>query len=55
MRQAGIYALSKRKHKHRKTPEVLLETTNLLIPKPNIVAANQVWYADITFIKTAEG
>ena len=55
MRQAGIYALSKRKHKHRKTPEVWPETTNLLIPKPDIVAANQVWYADITFIKTAEG
>ena len=55
MRQTGMYALLGRKYKHRKTPEVLLETTNLLIPKPAIVAANQVWYSDITFIKTAEG
>lgn len=55
MREAGIYAVPKRKYRHRKTPGVLLETTNLLVPKPDIVAANQVWYADITFIKTAEG
>jgi transposase-like protein len=48
-------AVPKRKYRHRKTPEVLLETTNLLAPKPEIVNANQVWYADITFIKTAEG
>jgi len=55
MREAGIYAVSKRKHEHRKTPEVLLEATNLLVPKPEIVAANQVWYSDITLIRTAEG
>jgi putative transposase len=28
---------------------------NLLTLKPDIVTANQVWYADITMIKTAEG
>ena len=55
MREAGLYAVPKRKRKHRNPPEVLPETTNLLIPKPEIVAANQVWYSDITFIKTAEG
>lgn len=55
MREAGIYAIPKRKREHRNPPEVLLETTNLLIPKPEIVAANEVWYSDITFIKTAEG
>lgn len=55
MREAGIYAVPKRKHEHRKTPEVLLETTNLLVPKPDIVAANQVWYSDITLIRTTEG
>ena len=55
MRQEGIYALPERKYKRRKTPETLLETANMLIPKPTIVKANQVWYSDITFIKTAEG
>lgn len=55
MRQAGLYALPKRKYKHRKTPNALLETTNLLAPRPEIVNANQVWYSDITFVKTAEG
>jgi len=55
MRQAGIYALPKRKFKRRKTTETLLKTTNLLLPKPDIVTANQVWYSDITFVKTAEG
>lgn len=55
MRQAGLYALPKRKYKHRKTPNALLKTTNLLAPRPEIVNANQVWYSDITFVKTAEG
>jgi putative transposase len=55
MREAGIYAIPKRNREHRNPPEVLPETTNLLVPKPEIVAANQVWYSDITFIKTAEG
>lgn len=55
MRQAGLYAVAERKYKRRKTAETLLETANLLIPKPNIVEANQVWYSDITFVKTAEG
>jgi transposase InsO family protein len=55
MRETGMYALVGRKHKHRKIPEALPETANLLAPKPTIVAANQVWYADITLIKTAEG
>lgn len=55
MRQAGLYVLPKRKYRHRKTPKALPETTNLLAAKPAIVAANQVWYSDITLIKTAEG
>ena len=55
MRQAGIYALPKRKYHRRKTPQTVLTTANLLIPKPEITRANQVWYSDITFIKTAEG
>ncbi len=55
MRLAGLYALPKCTYKRRKTPEVLLETANLLVSKPTIVTANQVWYSDITFVKTAEG
>lgn len=55
MRQEGIYAVSERKYKRRKTIATLIKKTNLLIPKPDIVRANQVWYSDITFIKTAEG
>lgn len=55
MRQAGLYALPERRHKRRKTPEVLLKTANLLVPKSDIVKANQVWYSDITFVRTAEG
>lgn len=55
MRQAGLYALPKCTYKRRKTPEVPLETGNLLVPKPPIVTVNQIWYSDITFVKTAEG
>jgi putative transposase len=55
MRQAGIYAVTERKYKRRKTSEACLKATNLLAPRPDIVAANQVWYSDITFVKTAEG
>ena len=55
MRRAGIYAVPERKYKRRKTPETLLEMTNLLLPGPAIVKANQVWYSDITFVKTGEG
>ena len=55
MRQAGIYAVPKRKFKRRKTAAALLKTTNLLLPKPDLVTANQVWYSDITFVKTGEG
>lgn len=55
MRQTGIYALPTRKYKRRKSLETYLETANLLIPKPDIVAANQVWYSDIIMIKTSEG
>jgi len=55
MREAGMYALPKRKYWRRKTPETLLATANLLVPKPEITCANQVWYADITFVRTAEG
>lgn len=55
MRQAGIYAVPKHKYKQRKASDTLLETANLLLPKPDIVTANQVWYSDITMIKTSEG
>ena len=55
MRQAGICTLPKRKYRQRKTPQTLLATANLLVPKPEITSANQVWYSDITFVKTAEG
>ena len=55
MREAGIYALPKRKFKRHKTTAALLKTMNLLLPKPDIVTANQVWYSDITFVKTEEG
>ena len=55
MRLAGLHALPKRAYKRRKTPGVLVKTANLLVPKPPIVTVNQVWYADITFVKTAEG
>ena len=55
MREAGIYVLPKRKFERRKTTEALLETTNLLLPKPDIVTANQVGCSDIAFVKTDEG
>lgn len=55
MRRAGIYAVPEGKYKSRKTLEAVPETANLLVPKPDIATANQVWYSDITFIKTAEG
>lgn len=55
MRREGIYALPKRKYKRRKAPNKLTETPNLLSSKPAITRANQVWYSDITFVKTAEG
>lgn len=55
MREAGLYAVPERKYKRRKIPETLLKTANLLIPKLDIAEVNQVWYSDITFIKTAEG
>ena len=55
MRQAGLYALPKRKYQRRKTPGSLQVTTNLLVPKPEITHVNQVWYSDITFVKTGEG
>ena len=42
MRQAGLYAVPKCKRRRRKSPETLLETANLLVPRPAIVAANQV-------------
>jgi transposase InsO family protein len=55
MRQAGIYALPERKYRRRKTLETLSAAANLLVPKPDLVKVNQVWYSDITFVKTAEG
>jgi putative transposase len=55
VRQAGLYAVHKRKYKQRKTLNTPLETANLLLPKPDIVVTNQVWYSDITMIRTSEG
>ena len=55
MRRAGLYAVPERKYKRRKASEVSSETVNLLVPKPCIIKANQVWYSDITFMKTGEG
>lgn len=55
MRQEGIYAVSERKYKRRKSVITLTQTSNLLLPKPDIFRTNQVWYSDITFIRTAEG
>ena len=55
MRRAGLHAVPKRKRGRCKTPERLLGTANLLVSRPDVVAANQVWYADITMIRTAEG
>jgi len=55
MRREGIYAVPARKYKRRKSVMTLTQTTNLLLPKPDIFKANQVWYSDITYIKTAEG
>ena len=53
MRTEGIYAVPKRKFTLRKTP-TLTGTTNLL-SNLDITRANQVWYSDITYIKTQEG
>ncbi|MCA9838994.1 MAG: IS3 family transposase [Trueperaceae bacterium] len=55
MRQEGLYALSQKKYKPKQSSITLDSTPNLLVPKPEIVQANQVWYSDITFIKTLEG
>lgn len=55
MGQEGIYAVPERKYKRRKSVITLIQTTNLLLPRPEIVRANQVWYSDIIFIKTAQG
>lgn len=55
MRQEGIYALPQKKYKPRQSIITLTHTCNLLLPKPEIIRANQVWYSDITFIKTLEG
>jgi len=38
-----------------KHPEHLWKQPILLVPKPDVKAANQAWYSDITMIKTAEG
>ena len=55
MRREGIYALLERKYRRRKSVLTLAQTTNLLSPEPNISRANQVWYSDITYVRTAEG
>ena len=55
MRQEDLYALVQKKYKAKKSIIRLSNTTNLLLPSPEIVRANQVWYSDITFIKTLEG
>ena len=57
MRQEGIYAKLGRKYKSRKAAKREIEfTENLLIKEQTqITGLNQVWYADITQVKTAEG
>lgn len=57
MRREGIYAKLGKKYKRKKAKKRELEQTeNLLIKEPSqIIKINQVWYADITFIKTLEG
>lgn len=57
MRQEGIYARLGRSYKRRKATKREIEfTENLLIKGQNqIKQLNQVWYSDITQIKTEEG
>lgn len=55
MQQAGLYALPKRKYQRRTWHRTPPGTANLLTPKPAITHVNQVWYSDITFVKTHEG
>ncbi len=57
MRLEGIYAKLGRKYKRKKAAKREIEKTeNLLIKEQTqITKINQVYYADITFIKTLEG
>lgn len=56
MRQEGIYAKLGRKYKRKKaTKREIAYTENLIIKeKTQITSINQVWYADITQVKTTE-
>jgi transposase InsO family protein len=56
MRQEGIYAKLGRKYKHKKAKREIAYTENLIIKEQTqITSINQVWYADITQVKTSEG
>lgn len=57
MRLEGIYAQLGRKYKRRKASKHEIKTTENLLTKDQlgITHINQVYYADITFIPTAEG
>ena len=56
MRLEGIYAKSARKFKHRRASLHLKDTENLLTQDDLVISyANQVWYSDITQIRTQEG
>ena len=55
MRLEGIYARSARKFKRRTSTNLLKDAKNLLKDELNVSRANQVWYSDITQVKTQEG
>lgn len=57
MRQEGIYAKLGRNYQRKKAPKREIEfTENLLIKEQSLITElNQVWYADITQVKTEEG
>jgi len=56
MRQAGLYALSARKHKPKQEKAEVTDTKNLLLdPANKPTAINQVWHSDITYVPTDEG
>ena len=57
MREEGIYAKLGRKYKRKKaTKREIAYTENLIIKEQTqITIINQVWYADITQVKTSEG
>jgi transposase InsO family protein len=56
MRQAGLYALTPKKHKPQQEKADVTDTRNLLLePANKPTAINQVWHSDITYVPTDEG